>query len=152
MFSLPVPAAADPGQGLIGSRTSLSSGSQISLPSRALRPASSQLPALPSCLHNHLPKTPHSYFPFQVPSYITPCLAFQGFCNLEPSHLPDSFPNPSLALDVLCFPPSSPPQAPQHPGLHDTRPVGLATPRFSQLSRPSALLQPIPTDLCLPGT
>ena len=152
MFSLPVPAAADPGQGLIGSRTSLSSGSQISLPSRSPRPASSQLPALPSCLHSHLPKTPHSHFPFQVPSYITPRPGFPGLLNLEPSYLPDSFPNPSLALDVLCFPPSSPPQAPQHPGLHDTHPVGLATPRFSQSSRPGALLQPAPTDLCLPGT
>ena len=76
MFSPPAPAAADPGQGLTGSRTSLSSGSQVSPPSRAPRPASSLLRAPASCLHSHLPQTPRSCFPFRVLSYTTPLSGF----------------------------------------------------------------------------
>lgn len=146
MFSPPAPAAADPGQGLTGSRTSLF----LLLAELPGRPPPYSQPPHPASIAI-FPKhpVPASLFGFcHIPR---PSLAFQSFCNLEPSYLPESFLNPSLYLDLLCFPPSSLPRPPQHSGLHDALPVGLAAPTFSQLSRPSALLQPRLTDLCLPG-
>lgn len=103
MFSPPVPAAAVQVKASQALEQACPQG-QISLPSKSsqagLRRFQPSGPA-PQPSSN----TPFS-LPFSaVPSHTTPALAFQGFCNLEPSYLPDSFQTlPLLGAALLPLP------------------------------------------------